>query len=53
MLKKSINAALWFRKNCPVPVLDRLPLRVVCGCYGLWFRLQLLRAGDGETDLLK
>lgn len=51
MLKKSINAALWFRKKCPVPVLNRLPLQVVVGVYGLWFRLQLLRARD-ETDLL-
>lgn len=53
MLKKSINAALWFRKKCPVPVVDRLPLRVVVGCYGLWIRVQLLRAGSGSSDLLK
>lgn len=53
MLKKSINAALWFRKKCPVPVLNRLPLRVVCGCYGLWFRVQLLRPGSDSSDLLK
>lgn len=53
MLKKSINAALWFRKKCPVPVLNRLPLQVVCGCYGLWFRVQLLRSGGGGAGLLK
>jgi len=52
MLKKSINAALWFRKKCPVPVLDRLPLRLVVGVYGLWFRIQLLRAGNDSSDLL-
>ena len=53
MLKKSINAALWFRKKCPIPFVNRLPLKVVVGCYGLWFRVQLLRAGDDSSGLLK
>lgn len=53
MLKKSINAALWFRKKCPVPVLNRLPLRLVCGCYALWFCVRLFRAGDDSSGLLK
>lgn len=53
MLKKSINAALWFRKKCPVPFLNRLPLKVVAGFYGLWFRVQLLRLGGDASDLLK
>lgn len=53
MLKKSINAALWFRKKCPVPVLNRLPLRLVCGGYAFWFRVQLLRAGGDSSDLMK
>lgn len=53
MLKKSINAALWFRKKCPVPFVNRLPLKVVVGVYGLWFRIQLLRPGSDPSDLLK
>ena len=53
MLKKSINAALWFRKKCPVPVLDRLPLRgwfvgaMACGF------VPVACSGDGKTGLLK